>query len=327
MTTDPSHTYFVVGAERSGSTLLRLMLACHPEIAMVGQFEYAILGVGDDGALPDPAAFARDMEVDRIFQASGLSIDPALGYRELVHDLLEQTRAAADAKITGGMVHFEFDRLVHLWPDARFVHLVRDGRDVARSAIAMGWAGDMWHAGDGWLHAEHMWDEMSLTIPDDRRHELRYEDLVTSPEPTLRALTAFLGVDFSPAMFDYPEVSDYPAPDPARLDQWRHKLDASEIRLAEARLGPMLEARGYELSGGDTTPPSPWERRRLVVSNRLYKARHRLQRYGASLWLKELLTRRLGMHDRWRGYKIEMNELEQAELMKVPPAVPREPAS
>ena len=313
--------YFVVGAERSGSTLLRLLLTCHPDIAMVGQFEYAVGGRKPDGAEPDPAAFADWLLLDRIFLASGLTIDPSLGYRDLVRDFLEQARAAAGAELTGGVVHFDFDRLAPIWPDAKYIHLVRDGRDVSRSTIGMGWAADLWHGGRFWLESEHLWDRVAPDIPEERRFELRYEDLVREPEATLRGLCAFLGVNFSPRMFDYPEVSDYVAPDPERLDQWRRKLDPEELRLAEARVGDMLVARGYELSGSDRTPPSGWELRRLELTNRWFRIRHRIQLYGLPLWTKEMLTRRLGMDDRWRDYRQEMNQIEQAGLLRVPAAI------
>jgi hypothetical protein len=57
-------------------------------------------------------------------------------------------------------VHRHYDRLLRLWPEARFIHLVRDPRDVASSCIGMGWAGNVWTGVTRWIEAERLWDEV-----------------------------------------------------------------------------------------------------------------------------------------------------------------------
>jgi hypothetical protein len=106
----------VVGAERSGSTLLRLMLDHHPNIAFEHEFDLAVEMVSDDGSFPP-------VEVYRKFLSSvrGMNyvINPSLTFSELVNDFLNQ-KLARSGKVgyVGATVHHHFDRLIYLWPDA-----------------------------------------------------------------------------------------------------------------------------------------------------------------------------------------------------------------
>ena len=61
------------------------------------------------------------------------------------------------------------DRLTRIWPDARFIHLVRDPRDVARSVIPMGWAGNTWVGVERWMEAERLWDRVRSSLPNSSR--------------------------------------------------------------------------------------------------------------------------------------------------------------
>ena len=70
----------LVGAEQSGTTLLRLMLDSHPEIAFAEEFDYAIAAIGDDGTYPTTAEFLDGLTLERAFSTSGFVVDPALDF-------------------------------------------------------------------------------------------------------------------------------------------------------------------------------------------------------------------------------------------------------
>src|SRR5262245_28549711 len=134
---------FLVGAERSGTTLLRLMLDHHPQIAFHFEFEFAVDRISLDGVLPALVDYHRWLISNRVFQHAGWSIDPELDYPHLVDSFLRQKQQLAGGKrLVGATVHRNFQHLRSIWPDARFVHIVRDGRDVSRSVVMMGWAGN-----------------------------------------------------------------------------------------------------------------------------------------------------------------------------------------
>src|SRR5690606_33013071 len=153
----------------------------HPQIAFIAEFEFAVMRLPDDG-WPDMEAY-RDLLSDlRIFHDTGFQVDPSLEFVDLLNSFLRQKMEWSGKDIVGATVHYDFDKLLRIWPDARFIHLIRDGRDVARSYIAMGWAGNTWTGTTGWLEAEETWERLKGILTPDRYVELTYEDLIRNHE-------------------------------------------------------------------------------------------------------------------------------------------------
>src|SRR5204862_2640665 len=86
---------FLVGSERSGTTLLRLMLDHHPEIAFEKEIDFVVTQVSDTGALPP-----LDSYLDWIATVRGAEyvLDRSLDYRGPVNDFLHQKQAASGGK-------------------------------------------------------------------------------------------------------------------------------------------------------------------------------------------------------------------------------------
>jgi hypothetical protein len=305
---------FLVGAERSGTTMLRLMLDHHPQIAWCNEFEYAVDRVTDEGRPPDVAEYVDWLSTHRVFQNTGFQADPRLAYQAVIAGFLEQRRSRTGKPLVGATVHRHFDRLLPLFPDARFIHLVRDGRDVAKSCVGMGWNGNVWTAVHRWIDAEKLWSQLCGRLEPRRRHEVKYETLVSSPEATLAETCDFLGVEYDSAMLDYADNSTYERPDARLAQQWRTKFSEKEIRLVESRIGPLLAERGYEPSGLPPLQPSLLTRLGLVLSDRWFRARFRLRRYGLRLTFADFLARRSGVR-RWRhAVRRRINAIENAHL-------------
>lgn len=284
---------FLVGAERSGTTLLRLMLDHHPRIAWQAEFEYAVDRITGDDNWPDLDAYREWLPTRRIFREAEFTIDPELDYPQLVRSFLDQKREREDREFLGATVHRSFHRLARIWPRARYIHIVRDGRDVVRSGIAMGWAGNMWIGADLWLDAERLWDDTCESIPASERFELRFEALIAEPRETLTALCEFIGVSFDERMLSYPKDTTYGRPDKDLLQQWRGSLNEREIRRAEARMGTMLCARGYELSGLPALEVSSPGAVVLRLHDLCARMVFRMKRYGLSVVLQVFLARRM----------------------------------
>ena len=318
-TADPA-PIFLVGAERSGTTLLRLMLAAHPELAVLSEFEYVVDPLaphphhGKPGDPPPPAERLRErLDGDVIFgyhhEEFGLDLPAGLGYRELAHHLLHQVRAAKpDAAAVVAVVHRHIDQLPRLWQAGRYVHIVRDPRDVARSNIGMGWAGNVYHGVERWLEVERQWDRLRATLDEGGYLELRQEDLIHEPEATLTGLCRFCGVDYTDEMMSYAGASTYEKPDPSLTEQWRRKLTPRQIGLVEARAGALMMARGYELSGHPPVTPGPLGRARLRAGDKLGTLRHRVGVSGAGLFVQDVVSRKLGIESWQRALRPKLEE-------------------
>lgn len=305
---------FLVGAERSGTTLLRFMLNNHPLLAWRNEFEYAVDPVSQDGRWPPLDVYLRWLSTHRVFQASRLRIDPSLDYPGLVRSFLTQTREQSGKPLVGATVHRGFDKLRLIWPEARFIHVVRDGRDVARSAIGMGWCGNVWTGTDRWIEAEHVWETMRGTIPEDRRLDVTYEQSVLEPVETLRRICDFIGIPYHETMLQYHRFCSLRPPDPRLVEQWRTKLSPDEVQLVESRIAQMLVDRGYELSGLERIGIGALRRSILVLQDRWARTRSRIGRFGLALVLCDFFSRRLGL-DAWQArVRFRLNAITSAEI-------------
>jgi hypothetical protein len=302
---------FLVGSERSGTTLLRLMLDHHPDIAFEKEFDFAVRQLSDTGEAPHVERY-----VDWLgsLRSVDYAIDPSLGYPELVNDFLRQKQVAAGGKpLVGATIHTNFDRIPYLWPDARYIHLVRDPRDVARSVVQKRWAGNIYQATEFWTKAERCWDALVSQLSADDFIEIHYEDLVLRTQAVLTAICRFIGVDYSSEMLDYRvDAPQYPPPDPALVRQWRTKLSARDVGLVEVRTAGLMRARGYAPSGYPLPEISPVRHWQLLAAARLRSLRTRVDLYGPWLVTTDVLGRRLGMWGLARHAQLRMNAMEQS---------------
>lgn len=305
---------FLVGSERSGSTMLRLMLDHHPEIAFLPESDYLVAHLPDGGGLPDVRAYREYLRSNDAVRDAALTPCEASDYPTLVNDLLLQKQRRAGKPVIGATVHWHFDRLPRVWPNARFIHLLRDGRDVARSVVNMGWAGNDYVAADVWLAAESAWDRLCGAVPESQRCEVRFEELVCHAEPQLRRICEFVGVAYSPDMLSYADRTTYERPNPKLTQQWKRKFAAMEIRRVEARIADRLVERGYERSG---LPPLAlgWLRRTwLHGQSRWRKTLFRAQRYGLALHLRYALSRRLRLRFIERRAAEDIRRIDRTHL-------------
>ncbi len=305
---------FLVGCERSGTTLLRLMLDHHPQLCWRGEFEYAVKMVNSSGGWPSVKDYTRWLKTHRIFLASGFDLDLQLDYPNLVRSFLEQARCRSSKPLVGATVHRYFDRLLHIWPNARFIHLYRDPRDVSRSWIQMGWGGTVRPGALCWAKTEQLWDRLRSSLAGDRFIDVQYERLIENPEETLTLLCEFLGVNYHKAMLSYPEKTTYGPPDISLVEQWRRKLAARDIQLVEALCGEMLPDRGYERSG---LPRLAVSRARLLVlglKDRWAGIEFKIRRFGLALALQDAIARRIGPRSWNERIKLRINRIQTSYL-------------
>jgi Sulfotransferase family len=272
----------VLGVRRSGTTLLRVILDRSPGIAIPDEtYFFPQLAARHRGSV-DSVAFLDD--VRRLPRVRELGVDP--------QDVAPRLREGMTAGEAIGAVMATYadtcgkerwgdktplymrhvPQLERLFPDAQYVHLVRDGRDAALSFLAV--PGGLMT--EGWGHPRdavgfaRMWrteveDARSLgrRTGEERFLEVRYEALVADPYGTVRDVCAFAGLPFDPAMLAYAEnvdVSSRPhqqrlrQPPTAGVRDWRAEMSPADVEAFEAIAGDLLAGLGYDVSSGG--PPS-----------------------------------------------------------------------
>jgi hypothetical protein len=270
----------VVGCPRSGTTMLQLMLHAHPRIAIPPENRFVLPAYerrAEFGDLSDPErrrALARWIAGHRSVDDLGLDLErlveeivaapPTLG--SALGTVL-RAYAARFGKPRWGDKRPAYlrslDIVLRLFPDAQVVNIVRDGRDCVASLKEMPWHGSSFAEIVGsWARAVDEGDRWARRLDATSYHRVRYEDLVTDPDPHLRALCAFLGEEYDAAMAKPGAVAKVAVPSyktwhsrthgevtTDRVRSWQHRLTAGELALCETVLADRLVSCGYELSG------------------------------------------------------------------------------
>jgi hypothetical protein len=147
--------------------------------------------------------------------------------------------------------------LAELFPESRFVHVLRDGRDVACSYLQQDFGPrTSAEAAFRWKRAVRAGRRSGQALEGGRYTEVRYERLVTDPEETLRAVSAFAELTFDTAMLDYHRSDRVPAerphyrsvgrPPTPGLRDWRREMRRGDLVVFEALAGDLLDELGYE---------------------------------------------------------------------------------
>jgi hypothetical protein len=303
---------FVAGAPRSGTTLFRLLLDNHPRIFHPGEFDFLFDWVGDDGEWPDLRRYAEWLSTNRIFLDYAAKIDPKLEFPELARSLVRQT--SAPGRMLALSVQRGYHKIPYLFPEARFIHLVRDPRDAALSTIQMGWAGTVHFGVDPWMGSERSWDTLVSRVDPTRMLEIKYEELVSHPRETLRAVCGFLQIEFDECMMEYHRHSSYEPIHARSVGKWRSQIPRRELAMLEHKISNLLLDRGYELSGAGIRTPSRFALTLLKMRNAAYIWRFKARKYGLGIFCAEKIARVLGI--KWLGKRLRlaMNEIDHLHL-------------
>ena len=266
----------VLGVRRSGTTLLRVMLDRNPELAVPDESYFVPQLARRHRGVVDPDAFLDDLRRLPTLAEWGLEPDavaarlrPGMPAGEAIAAVFA-TYAAERGKPRWGdktplyMQHLPV--LERLFPDARYVHLIRDGRDAALSFLSVP-AGLMT---EGWGHPRDargfacQWATevvaarvLGARVGPSRYLELRYEALVADTEAALRAICAYADLVYDPGMLDYVGRTDSARkahqqrlnePPRAGVRAWRTEMSDDDRRRFEEVAGALLDELGYEVA-------------------------------------------------------------------------------
>jgi len=283
---------FVVGLTRSGTTLLRMMLDAHRELTIPPETHFVpdlIKAARDEGEAEELLA---TLTSHRTWGDFGIAGDKMRRRLEAVPrgDAAEAVRAFFDAyaerqgkprwgdKTPAYMLSVQ--RIGRILPESRFIHLIRDGRDVAlsQSARAINEQPPPAKQAERWVKRIRKSREQAQALKGARYVEARYEDLVRDPETTLRRACEFIDLGWDPGVLSYHEraaerlgemagalraegahaqqdagyridnhAPTTKPPDPSKLDKWKREMPAEDVRAYEGVAGGLLVELGYEV--------------------------------------------------------------------------------
>lgn len=279
---------FVVGVGRSGTTLLRLMLDAHPQLAIPAETHFVPELIERERECRSSSELVAAIVAARTWGDFGLDPEQlreaaagAHGAAEVLRVFYGLCAAAQDKPRWGDKTPGYVKRMRPIagaLGEARFVHLVRDGRDVALSRLKRG-------MGEGKPIADvaDLWKRRIENARRQAKHlrgrylELRYEDLVADPGPALGRVCELIELDYDPAMLDYHEraaerigeLGDLgpegerrerdrgerqaahslaaAPPTSARTEAWRSEMDPSDRAAFDAVAGGLLAELGYDV--------------------------------------------------------------------------------
>lgn len=267
---------FIVGAGRSGTTLLRAMLDSHPELAIPGEtYLVAQLARRRDGFIKsgtfDRERFEVELFGDSRFWAFYVTPEDVRAVLDEVQpaDLADALRATyeAYARRVGKSRYgdktpsyaFATERIGPLFPESVFIHIHRDPREVVASYLDVDWGPSNVH------RAAALWTLSIRAARSARRFgearflECSYSELVAEPERTMRKICSLSQLEFAPQMLEYQKgrvaaisygmeggahVALQQAP--RRRRDWRNDLTKDQVATIESiALSEMLYL-GYE---------------------------------------------------------------------------------
>ena len=269
----------LLGVSRSGTTLLRVILDRSPGIAIPDESFFVPLLARRHGRKIDAAEFLDDVaRVPTILEWGLTAAEVAPRVRsgmttgEAIAAVFEAYAERAGKPRWGDktpMYMRHLSLLARLFPDAQYVHLVRDGRDAALSFLEMPegtftrtWAHPTTPAAFACLWRKEVEAARSLgrEVGSERYLEVRYEELVARPEPVVREICVFASIPYAPAMLEYTAAVDVSAkphqqrlltPPTRGVRSWRDDMTSSDAKGFEEVAGNLLRELGY---GADSAP-------------------------------------------------------------------------
>jgi LPS sulfotransferase NodH len=299
---------FVLGCPRSGTTLLYHMLLSAGGFAVYRAESQAFNVLAPRfGNLKSRANRERLLQKwlrSKLFQVSGLhaatirdrilrQCDGAGDFLETyMQEIVRQQGAERWAECTPDHLLYmqEIKRQI---PEALFIHIIRDGRDVALSYARQGWARNLpWDRGQELLVSALYW---AWTVRHGRRSgaalgaeymEVRYEGLVGDPRKTLAGVGQFIGQELDYDRIQKVGIGSVSKPNSSfsaeqgfnPVGRWQEKMGPEQLAAMEGLIGDLLQELDYPLAGGAGAKSSM----RLSTMRALYP-----RLFATKLWLKD----------------------------------------
>ena len=288
---------FVIGNPRSGTTLLRLMLTCHPNICVPPEAGWLInlypkyrdftlrtdrLKRFVDDLFSPPKIEGWGLErfnlLERLEEAKPTDYATLASHVYLYYASVHQPgKSRWGDKNNFHLNHIE--KIHRLFPDAHFLHIIRDGRDVACSyrdlsqiqgEYAPKLSASICGAAYDWVKNIKIIQKSFATIGQGRTLAIRYEDLVQQPHKTLQMVCDFLGEDYDERMLSFAEENRKKQLEPemfmnwktrtkeqltdTRAERWKREMFEEDRYLFQLLAKETLMRYGYEIEHSLSVP-------------------------------------------------------------------------
>jgi hypothetical protein len=270
---------FIIGMQRSGTTMLRYMLCAHSRIYIPPESNFFPRFYQHKVNEPISQQQAvQAVEVIKTYRPffkdwQGKKLDPEnfvaqladLSIPTILSTLYRQYAAQYGAARWGDKTPIyisSMDKIAEFFPTAQFIHIIRDGRDVALSMRkayqhARFFYMDIYYSARSWKRRLRKAFASGKRLREDRYYEIRYEDLVEQPEKSLRALCAFIGESYEPAMAEpHKEAVKHhhskgihektrQQPTTGSVGKWQKLMSIPDQKIFQRAAGDLLEELGY----------------------------------------------------------------------------------
>ena len=300
---------FVVGSPRSGTTFLYDALQSAGGFAIYDQESHVFSGVvtrvGDLSTLKSREKLVAKWLASKYFKPVGVDVEEV------------KRRILRDCRNGGDFLSFVMEDMarrqnVERWadhtpdhvlymrqikstiPDALFIHLVRDGRDVALSLDKQGFLDSyLWHKRHGVMVCGIYWEwtvEAGVRLGPELGEdylEVRYEDLIGKPQETFARIGRFIAQEMDWERICRVGIGSVSNPNTSfgagpkefnPISRWKNAFPAGDLPRFESMLGPFLQRLGYKLATPAEELPTSMELRVLRSYYRLY--------FSSRLWIK-----------------------------------------
>lgn len=260
-------TFFIAGVQRSGTTLLSVLLSNHPDVEIDGYskaFRLISLLNNYEKVLPlnlqhsENEVLRWKIENDykgRLSEFLDLeNFEDYSDFRSMVHASVSKRLVEKKAQIWGDKspnLQFYLSDIQLLFPDTKIIHIIRDGRATALSNSKRAHQNILLAAKD-WVDGNVVAFVNQKLIGADRYLILKYEELLSKPEDTAQQLCDFLELTFDTEMLKMEEGTTGDSYvkntfDTSKINQFQKEISPSVLRKIERIQGPLLKKMGYEL--------------------------------------------------------------------------------
>ncbi|MBN1552036.1 sulfotransferase [bacterium] len=274
---------FIVGSGRSGTTLLRLMLDNHPNIHIADESEFLSVFYGYEKfdfsnekmryrIISDIEHFYRKMFPndtdhywkDLISEHKENIVQASSNFKTLVRNIYSFLLNDESVRIWGDNTPQYISIADHIrswFPKAKFIHLIRDGRDVHLSMARLAWGPNyIYWSAKYWKSIIQLGKYWQRKWPDEWL-DITYEELLKDPEKTLKKITVFLKIPYDTIMLSFHKTAHQKLPpsllkeqfqkttapvDPKNCFKWKHQMPEEDVRLFEKIAGYELSMYGYK---------------------------------------------------------------------------------
>lgn len=268
---------FIGGCDRSGTTMLGAMIGAHPDCITTPESQFkisAFQNINQNGN--QLQQYLRNILNNWRYRL--WAVDKSLGeidveklgqnYGEILQWCVQQYAIKNNKKDfkfwidhTPSNLKYAL-KLLQLFPGAKFIHIVRDGRAVAASLLNLDWGpNSIIHAAKFWLENVSFGLALETHLTSDQIRRVQYKDILLEPERNMREICDFLSLNYNSKILRPSGLNLYQYTaeqhklvgkelDKERIYSWKNKLSEREIEIFESITGDLLTMFGYEMTYG-----------------------------------------------------------------------------